>query len=138
MTDTPSDAERLAEAVAALRELVAAEDEWNTEGKLPEGAIARLMAQKRRAMVTVRAIVASHAEPPSAPQGDAPRACFEVGAGQICEGDEAVCGGKPCTVLTVFHDGDAQIEVREIMTVKWRQITPPPPFVIKKGDDNAG
>jgi hypothetical protein len=39
------------------------------------------------------------------------RSGFNVGAGSVKEGDRALYNGKECTVLTVYHDGDVQIDL---------------------------
>lgn len=51
---------------------------------------------------------------------------FDVGAGSVKEGDTALFEGRECKVLTVYHDGDVQIEVHTYPTVKWRYVTPLP------------
>lgn len=52
---------------------------------------------------------------------------FDAGYGTIKEGDTALYMGEPCKVLTVFPDGDVQIEVTKYLTVKWRRVMPNAP-----------
>lgn len=51
---------------------------------------------------------------------------FDIGAGVVKEGDMALYNSKPCKVLTVYQDGDVQIEIEpgNYPTVKWRYVTP--------------
>jgi hypothetical protein len=51
---------------------------------------------------------------------------FDTGSGIVKEGDRALYNGKPCKVLTVYHDGDVQIDLGDgtFPTVKWRFVTP--------------
>lgn len=50
---------------------------------------------------------------------------YDVGAGSVKEGDTVLYQGKPCKVLTVYQDGDVQIDVGgSYQTVKWRFVTP--------------
>lgn len=72
-------------------------------------------------------------DPAAEPDGwRRPKAGFDVGYGSLKEGDDCilVADGNmpsgPAKLLTVFQDGDAQIELRKVLTVKWRFLRPRP------------
>lgn len=51
---------------------------------------------------------------------------YDVGAGLVREGDDAMHDGQRCRVLTVYPNGELWIEIPSYKTVKWRFVTPLP------------
>lgn len=55
-----------------------------------------------------------------------PKAGFDIGNGSFQEGDSCIVDGKRARIFTVYQDGDVQVEITEIRTIKWRFVQPLP------------